>query len=94
MRTGNPRLKSPPKTKTNQNTMKTHDRIDTGVREYIPMHQNKTAAEIQADIDLMRLAYASRMNQNQPRRDRMVGWSLLIVGVFFPIIAVLVFILE
>ena len=74
--------------------MKTHDRIDTGVREYIPMRQNKTAAEIQADIDLMRLAYASRMNQNQPRRDRMVGWSLLIVGVFFPIIAVLVFIFD
>ena len=42
----------------------------------------------------MRLAYASRMNQNQPRRDRMVGWSLLIVGVFFPIIALLVFIFD
>lgn len=59
--------------------MKTHDRIDTGAREYIPMRQNKTARQIQAEIDLMRLAYAYRMNQNQPRRDRMVGWCLLAI---------------
>ena len=59
--------------------MKTHDRIDTGVREYIPTCQNKTARQIQAEIDLMRLAYAYRMNVNQPRRDRMVGWCLLAI---------------
>ena len=59
--------------------MKTHDRIDTGAREYIPTSQNKTARQIQAEIDLMRLAYAYRMNVNQPRRDRMVGWCLLAI---------------
>ena len=59
--------------------MKTHDRIDTGVREYIPVRQNKTARQIHAEIDLMRLAYAYRMNVNQPRRDRMVGWCLLAI---------------
>ena len=59
--------------------MNTHDRIDTGVREYIPARQNKSARQIQRDIDLMRLDYADRMNENQPRRDRMVGWCLLAI---------------
>ena len=59
--------------------MNTHERIDSGVREYIPTRQNKTARQIQEEIDLMRLAYADRMNENQPRRDRMVGWSLIAI---------------
>lgn len=41
--------------------------------------QMKSAA--QQEIDYMRLQYALRMNQNQPRRDRMMGVILILCGV-------------
>lgn len=73
--------------------MKTHNRIDNGAREYIPERQSKSARRIQADIDIMRLAYAARMNANQHRRDSMIGWSLLILGLSLPIVTALLLIL-
>lgn len=42
-------------------------------------HQMKSAA--QQEIDLMRLQYALRMNENQPRRDRMMGAIIILCGV-------------
>lgn len=74
--------------------MKTHDRIDNGAREYIPIHQNRTARQIQRDIDLMRLAYADRMNQNQHRRDSLIGWCLLAIGLALPVITALLLLLD
>lgn len=55
--------------------------------------QNKTAAAIQAEIDFMRRMYAARMNENQPRRDRMIGYCLLAVALGVPVIAALIIIL-
>ena len=73
--------------------MKTHDRIDTGVREYIPTRQNKTAAEIQREINLMRLALAVLIG-NQNHRDRMVGWCLIAIGLSLPAITALLLLLD
>jgi hypothetical protein len=49
--------------------------------------QNKTACQIQDDLDTIRLNYQARMNLNQYRRDRLVGWSLLTVALAVPSIA-------
>ena len=49
--------------------------------------QNQQARHIQSDIDSIRLAYEARMNLNQYRRVRMVGWSLLTVALGVPAIA-------
>lgn len=57
--------------------MKTHDRIDNGAREYIPERQNKTAAQIQNDLQIIRLAYAQRRNLNQPRQTRLMGYAMI-----------------
>ena len=50
----------------------------------------KSADQIQAEIDLIRLAYTERMIINQPRRDRMVGWCLLLIALVVPSLAALV----
>jgi sulfate adenylyltransferase subunit 1 (EFTu-like GTPase family) len=49
--------------------------------------QNQQARHIQSDIETIRLNYQARMNLNQYRRDRMVGWSLVIVALAVPGIA-------
>lgn len=67
--------------------MTTHDRIPSHAREYLAERQNKTAAQIQADIELMRLRYAERRSLNHPRHEALVGWSLVAVGVIVPVIA-------
>lgn len=46
----------------------------------------KSTADIQRDIDLMRVMYAQRRNLNSQRYSEMVGWSLVIVGIGLPII--------
>jgi hypothetical protein len=48
--------------------------------------QNQQARYIQSDIDTIRLNYEARMNLNQYRRVRMVGWSLVIVAIGVPAI--------
>ena len=91
-----PRIEEEDETENEEqtDTMKTHDHEPLHCREYIPEHGIKTAADIQRDINLMRLAHAYRRNQNQPRRDSMLGWSLAIVGILFPIICILVLIFD
>lgn len=49
--------------------------------------QNQEARHIQSDLENIRLAYEARMNLNQYRRDRMIGWSLLAVLVAVPALA-------
>jgi hypothetical protein len=49
--------------------------------------QNQQARHIQSDIETIRLNYEARMNLNQYRRDRLVGWSLLTVALGVPVIA-------
>ncbi len=49
--------------------------------------QNETALRTQAEIDSIRLNYEARMNLNQYRRDRMIGWALIAVIVLVPAIA-------
>lgn len=55
--------------------------------------QNQQARHIQSDLDSIRLNYEARMNLNQYRRDRMVGWSLIGLIVVVPAIAALVIII-
>jgi hypothetical protein len=47
----------------------------------------KTAAQIQADIDLMGAMYAERRSLNHRRHEAMIGWSLVAVAIGFPIVA-------
>lgn len=68
--------------------MNTHDRTPTNIREYMAERDPKSAAEIQRDINLMRLAYEYRMNSNQRRRDEMIGWSLIAVMVCIFILSI------
>lgn len=61
--------------------------------EYQPERQNKSARQIQAEIDLMRLAYIDRMLADQPRRDAMIGWCLVSIALVVPAIAALALII-
>jgi hypothetical protein len=47
---------------------------------------HKSAADIQRDIDLMRVMYAERRSMNRIRQETMIGWSLVAVAVGLPII--------
>lgn len=55
--------------------------------EYSPERRNKSTAEIQADIQLMRLAYAERRSLNHHRHEAMIGYGLLAVALGVPVIA-------
>lgn len=55
--------------------------------------QNQQARHIQSDIETIRLNYEARMNLNQYRRNRMIGWSLVLVATVVPAIAALVVLL-
>jgi hypothetical protein len=46
----------------------------------------KTAADLQRDIDLMRAMYAERRTLNTPRNTEMIGWSLVAIGVGLPVL--------
>lgn len=45
-----------------------------------PAMKPKTTAEMQQEIDLMRVMYARRQSLNQPRRDRMIGLVMVLLG--------------
>ena len=47
------------------------------IREYIPERSNKSADEIRNDLRVIRLAYAHRRNENQPRQTRMIGYAMI-----------------
>ena len=47
------------------------------LREYIPEQRNKSADEIRNDLAIVRLAYAHRRNENQPRQTRMIGFAMV-----------------
>ena len=51
----------------------------------------KTTEEIQREIDFMRAMYAQRMNENQPRRERMLGAIIILCGVVAVCLAVIAF---
>jgi len=55
--------------------------------------QNKSAAQIQAELDFMRSMYASRRSLNRPRHEALIGWSLVTVALAVPAIAAAMFIL-
>ena len=40
----------------------------------------KTTAQLQAELDLLRVMYARRQSLNQPRRDRMIGWIMILLS--------------
>ena len=71
--------------------MNTTDRQPPQVRETCPELQNKTARDIQRDIDLMRLAYKYRIDDES--RGLMVGWCLLALALAVPAIAILALII-
>jgi hypothetical protein len=52
-------------------------RQPTQIRECIPERSNKTADEIRNDLRVIKLAYAHRRNENQPRQTRMVGFAMV-----------------
>lgn len=52
-------------------------RQPTQIREYIPERSNKTADEIRNDLRVIKLAYAHRRNENQPRQTRMIGFAMV-----------------
>jgi len=53
----------------------------TNIETMNPKH--KTTAQMQAELDLMRVMYARRQSLNQPRRDRMIGWVMVLLATIF-----------
>jgi hypothetical protein len=49
--------------------------------------QNKTTAQLQAELDFMRAMYAQRRSLNHRRHEAMIGWSLVAVALGLPILA-------
>jgi len=66
--------------------MNTYDRAPYAIREYIAEKQNKSAQDIQRDLDLMRAMYALRRNLNAQKHSEMVGWSLVAIAVGVPLL--------
>lgn len=56
--------------------------------------QRKSTADIQSDINLMRAIYATRRNENHRRHSEMVGWSLVIVAVGFPVLCAIAYLIA
>ena len=59
--------------------MTTTDRQPPHVRETLPERQNKTARDIQRDIDWMRMAYRDRLDE-QDKSIAVIGWSLMAIA--------------
>ena len=59
--------------------MNTTDRQPPHVRETLPERQNKTARDIQRDIDWMRMAYRDRLDE-QEKSIAVIGWSLMAIA--------------
>jgi hypothetical protein len=59
--------------------MNTTDRQPPHVRETLPERQNKTARDIQRDIDWMRMAYRDRLDE-QDKSIAVIGWSLMAIA--------------
>ena len=66
--------------------MNTTDRQPTQVRETVPERQNKTARDIQRDIDWMRMAYQTRLEE-QDKSIAVIGWSLMAIAALIAITA-------
>jgi hypothetical protein len=47
------------------------------IREYIPERSNKSADEIRNDLQVIKLAYAHRRNENADRQTRMIGFAMV-----------------
>ena len=59
--------------------MNTTDRQPPHVRETLPERQNKTARDIQQEIDWMRMAYRDRLDE-QDKSIAVIGWSLMAIA--------------
>ena len=55
------------------------DRQPQQVRETFPERQNKTARQIQQEIDWMRIAYRDRLDE-QEKSIAVIGWSLMAIA--------------
>lgn len=66
--------------------MNTTDRQPTIIRETVPERQNKTARDIQNELDLMRLAFRDRMEE-QDKSICVIGWSLMAIAALIAIAA-------
>ena len=55
--------------------------------------QNKSAKDIQSELEFMRAMYATRRNLNRRKHEEMVGWSLVIIALGVPILAAIVILL-
>jgi hypothetical protein len=66
--------------------MNTTDRQPPHVRETLPERQNKTARDIQRDIDWMRMAYRDRLDE-QDKSIAVIGWSLMAIAALIAIAA-------
>ena len=67
--------------------MNTTDRQPTIIRETLPERQNKTARDIQNELDLMRLAFRDRMEE-QDKSICVIGWSLMAIAALIAIAAI------
>ena len=67
--------------------MNTTDRQPTIIRETLPERQNKTARDIQRELDLMRLAFRDRMEE-QDKSICVIGWSLMAIAALIAIAAI------
>ncbi|MFZ9960625.1 MAG: hypothetical protein ACO3GP_09550 [Candidatus Limnocylindrus sp.] len=67
--------------------MNTTDRQPTIIRETVPERQNKTARDIQRELDLMRLAFRDRMEE-QDKSICVIGWSLMAIAALIAIAAI------
>ena len=66
--------------------MNTTDRQPPHVRETLPERQNKTARDIQRDIDWMRMAYRDRLDE-QEKSIAVIGWSLMAIAALIVLVA-------
>jgi hypothetical protein len=66
--------------------MSTTNRQPQQCRETVPERQNKSARDMQREIDLMRLAYRDRIEE-QDKSIAVIGWSLMALAVLIVIVA-------
>jgi hypothetical protein len=59
--------------------MNNTDRQPQQFRETLPERQNKTARQIQQEIDWMRMAYRDRLDE-QEKSIAVIGWSLMAIA--------------
>ena len=63
------------------------------IREYVAEHSTKTAADIQAEIELMRRMYEARLDEAE-RQEQLVGRMLITIIIGVPIIAAALYFLT